>query len=115
MLDVHASSWDLLGCTMHIPSNLEISLGPRDVPRASPSGQPNTSLLSAVYGYNLPLEDGMAEFCNINFFFLSSNGFLSNVLWVIMQALLPELQGLVEIGLEEVCQTKRKDDHPDRL
>ena len=52
------------GCIrLYIPSDLEISLDPRDVPRASPSGhlsawgnllvvQPNTSLLSAVYVYS---------------------------------------------------------------
>ena len=53
---------------LYIPSDLKISLGPRDVPRASPSGhlsglgnfllvvgdvQPNISLLSAVYVYNI--------------------------------------------------------------
>ena len=54
---------------LYIPSNLKISLGPRDVPRdiSRASGnllvvgdvQPNTSLLSAVYGYNTPLLAGM--------------------------------------------------------
>ena len=39
------------GCIgVHIPSDLEISLGPRDV-------QPNTSLLSAVYEYNTDGDD----------------------------------------------------------
>ena len=47
------------GCIgLYIPSDLEISLGPQDVPRASGNlsvvgdVQPNTSLLSAVYVYN---------------------------------------------------------------
>ena len=58
------------GCIgLHIPSDLKISLGPRDVPQASPPDisrasrnlfvdgdvLPNTSLLSAVYGYNTSL------------------------------------------------------------
>ena len=56
-----ASSRDALGCTMYIPSNLKIFLGPRDVPRASPLGhllvvQPNTPLLSAVYGFKKVLK-----------------------------------------------------------
>ena len=43
---------------LHIPSDLEISIGPQDVPRASGNllvvgdVQPNTSPLSAVYVYN---------------------------------------------------------------
>ena len=55
------------GCIgLHIPDNQEISLGPREVPRASGNllvvwdvqctlyiVQPNTSLLSTVYGYNI--------------------------------------------------------------
>ena len=59
-----------LGCIgLHIPSKLKITLGPQDVPWASPSGhlsasgnllvardvQPNTTLLSAVYGFNISL------------------------------------------------------------
>ena len=59
-----ASNWDVLGCTSpptsRFPSALEMSLGlrPRDISRASGNllvvgdVQPNTSLLSAVYGYN---------------------------------------------------------------
>ena len=59
-----ASSRDVLGCTSpptsRFPSALEMSLGlrPRDISRASGNlsvvgdVQPNTSLLSAVYGYN---------------------------------------------------------------
>ena len=52
------------GCIgLYIPSDLEISLGPRDVPRASGNllvvgdVQPNTSLLSAVYEYNTDGDD----------------------------------------------------------
>ena len=60
-----ASSRDILGCTSpptsRFPSALEMSLGlrPRDISRASGNlsvvgdVQPNTSLLSAVYGYNM--------------------------------------------------------------
>ena len=53
-----------LGCIgLYIPSDSKISLASRDVPLALPSGhllvvrdvQPNTSLLSAVYRYNLIL------------------------------------------------------------
>ena len=58
------------GCIeLSIPSDLEISLSPRNVPRPSPSGhlsasgnllvvgdvQPNTSLPLAVYVYNMGL------------------------------------------------------------
>ena len=61
-----ASNRDELGCTSpptsRFPSALEMSLGlrPRDISRASGNllvvgdVQPNTSLLSAVYGYNTP-------------------------------------------------------------
>ena len=60
-----ASSRDVLGCTSpptsRFPSALEMSLGlrPRDISRASGNllvvrdVQPNTSLLLAVYGYNI--------------------------------------------------------------
>ena len=60
-----ASNRDELGCTSpptsRFPSALEMSLGlrPRDISRASGNllvvgdVQPNTSLLSAVYGYNI--------------------------------------------------------------
>ena len=48
---------DVLDCTMYIPSDLEISLGPRDFPQARASVyflvvrdvKPNTSLLSVVH------------------------------------------------------------------
>ena len=60
-----ASNRDVLGCTSpptsRFPSALEMSLGlrPRDISRASGNllvvgdVQPNTSLLSAVYVYNI--------------------------------------------------------------
>ena len=47
-MDVHCLESGCIG--LHIPSDLEISLGPRDV-------QPNTSLLSAVYEYNTDGDD----------------------------------------------------------
>ena len=62
----------------HIPFDHKISLGPRDVPRTSPLGylsvlgnllvvgdvQPNTSLLSAVYGCNPPWFPGRRALLN---------------------------------------------------
>ena len=40
-----------------------IPLEPLDFPQSSGNVIPNTSLLSVVYEFILPLEDGMAEFC----------------------------------------------------
>ena len=65
-----ASNRDVLGCTSpptsRFPSALEMSLGlrPRDISRASGNllvvgdVQPNTSLLSAVYGYIIEFKAG---------------------------------------------------------
>ena len=71
-----ASSRDVLGCTSpptsRFPSALEMSLGlrPRDISRASGNlsvvgdVQPNTSLLSAVYRYNVSWRGKGQVFCH---------------------------------------------------
>ena len=64
-----ASNQDALGCTppptSRFPSALEMSLGTRDLSVVR-DAQPNTSLLSAVYGYNTlpaPSRECTGKYC----------------------------------------------------